>query len=196
MKFILAAGFAILACFNSFAQTKFTINGTIKDAKNGEVLIGATIYNPENSMGVVSNEYGFYSITLNSSAKSLVFSYLGYDSKTITLKPSDTRLNIELAPKSNSLKEVLIQGESVKDQVKSTQMGMTKLTAKEAKNIPALFGEVDIIKTLQLKPGVQSNGEGTSGLYVRGGGADQNLFILDEAIVYNANHLFGFFSTF
>lgn len=188
----------VFTSFSAVAQEKFALSGTIKDGQTGETLLGATIYVPTLETGTITNTYGFYSLTLPANQKiKIVISFVGYNTleKEFTLT-KDEKFNIELNPSSKNLKQVVIEGDTYKEEIKSTQMSVTKVTAKEAKNIPAIFGEVDIIKTLQLKPGVQSGGEGTAGLYIRGGGADQNLIVLDEATVYNANHLFGFFSTF
>ncbi len=184
---------------NLFAQNaKQTISGTIRDAATGETLIAATIFCQTSKTGSISNEYGFYSITIPNQDVEVVYSYIGYKPlKKIVAINQKEKINVDLEPANRTLSEVQITGEaSVQEQIKSTQTSVSKITAKEAKILPALFGEVDIIKTLQLKPGVKNGGEGSAGLYVRGGGNDQNLIILDEATVYNASHLFGFFSTF
>lgn len=191
---------SLLAIYQqSIAQNQYTISGRIIDSQTGETLIGANVYVPIQQSGTVSNTYGFYSLSLEEKSDSItvVYSFVGYNkiSKMVLLN-QDLTLDISLSPEGEVLGAVEIKGETVKSKVNSTQMSVDKLTMKEAKEIPALFGEVDILKVLQLKPGVQSGGEGTSGLYVRGGGPDQNLIILDEATVYNASHLFGFFSTF
>lgn len=175
----------------------YNLSGYIKDAESGETLIGASVFAPETGAGTASNEYGFFSLALPANQEITVrISYTGYQTfeQVFNLK-NDEKFDVELSS-GETLQEVVVSAESNKEQVNSTQMSVTKLTTKEAKVLPALFGEVDILKTLQLKPGVTSGGEGTSGLYVRGGGADQNLFVLDDATVYNASHLFGFFSTF
>lgn len=173
-----------------------TLSGYIKDAGSSETLIGATVYLSEFKKGTAANEYGFYSIEVPLGTVQVEYSFIGYQllQKTIEVK-GDMQLDIELAS-GQSLEEVVVVADSYKEVVNSTQMSVEKLSMQEAKLLPALFGEVDIIKTLQLKPGVQSGGEGTSGLNIRGGSSDQNLFVLDEATVYNPNHLFGFFSTF
>ena len=172
------------------------ISGIIKDAQNGETLIGANIFSTDRIDGTISNEYGYYSLTIERDTVTVVYSYIGYQPISIFLTaPIDTIIQIELS-EGNQLKEVVVSASSNIERVNSTQMGVDEVTVKEAKEIAAIFGEVDIIKVLQLKPGVQSGTEGSSGLYVRGGGADQNNFILDEAPVYNPSHLFGFFSTF
>ncbi|MEI6409327.1 MAG: TonB-dependent receptor [Bacteroidota bacterium] len=181
------------------AQTTVTISGVIKDAQNGETLIGATVEAPRYKKGNVSNEYGFYSLSIPVSRDSfeIRFSYIGYQPLRRKVKASSAvRLDVELKPKGTLLNEVEIKASSYTEKVHSTEMSVSTLSAREIKALPTLLGETDIIKILQLKPGISSGSEGSSGLYVRGGNSDQNLIILDEAIVYNANHLFGFFSTF
>jgi hypothetical protein len=176
--------------------TKFTLSGTVKEAKTGEVLIGVSIFTEDMSQSAQTNEYGFYSITLPQDSVTLIFSVMGMEPKVERLYLNANRmLNVELR-EGVELNEVEITANSAREMVNSTQMGVNEVTAKEAKEIPVIFGEVDLLKVLQLKPGVQSGGEGSSGIYVRGGGSDQNLFVLDEAPVYNPSHLFGFFSTF
>jgi len=196
MRYLYAGLFVLFSILHAYSQ-EFNINGTLRDAETGETLIGANVYIPSLETGTTTNTYGFYSVTIPANQDVVLqFSYTGYQSieKTVNIK-EDTKLDMELAS-GEQLNEIVISGESNKEILNNTQMSVTKLSTKEAKKLPALFGEVDIIKTLQLKPGIQSGGEGTSGLLVRGGGVDQNLFILDEATVYNASHLFGFFSTF
>ncbi|MBX9853477.1 MAG: TonB-dependent receptor, partial [Cytophagaceae bacterium] len=179
------------------AQQHFTISGYVKDKETGEDLIGASIYSEKYNKGILSNEYGFYSITFPKDSITLIYSYFGYLSieKKIYLD-KNIQLNIYLESEVKEMEEIVIETDPHKEQLESTQMSTVKITPKEAKLIPAFFGEVDLLKTLQLKPGVQSGGEGAAGLYVRGGGPDQNLILLDEAPVYNASHLFGFFSVF
>ncbi|OJV25663.1 MAG: hypothetical protein BGO32_01240 [Bacteroidetes bacterium 37-13] len=187
-------------CSNSlFAQkgeTKYTLSGFMKDSTSGESLLGATILITELSKGVASNEYGFYSITLPAGKYTLKAAYIGYQTqiKEIDLT-KDQRLNIAFQPNFIETKEVVISAER-KANVESSQMGKQEITIEQAKSIPALLGEVDVLKTLQLLPGIAGAGEGNSGFYVRGGGPDQNLVLLDEAVVYNTGHLFGFFSVF
>lgn len=181
------------------AQNTATISGTLRDAQNGETLIGATVEAIGLGKGNVSNEYGFFSFTLPESkdSVSLKFSYIGYESIIRKVKPVGTiKLNVSLRPESAIIEEVVIKANALEEKVKSTEMSVTTLSTREAKALPALLGEVDLIKILQLKPGITAGSEGTTGIFVRGGGADQNLIVLDEAVVYNPNHLFGFFSTF
>lgn len=175
----------------------FTISGHIKDASNGEELIGATIYVTELKNGTITNLYGFYSLSLPAGNYLLEYSYLGFAtiSKTIELKQNQT-INIEMSADNQAIKEVVVKGESKRDRIIKPEMSMHKVQSQTVKKIPALMGEVDIIKAIQLLPGVQSAGEGFSGFSVRGGSYDQNLILLDEAPVYNASHLMGFFSVF
>jgi hypothetical protein len=181
------------------AQNTITINGVLKDTQNGETLIGATVEALGLGKGNITNEYGFYSITLPQGPDSLTlrFSYIGYASSTRRVKPAQNlRLDVSLAPEGTVLVEVEVRANGLEDKMRSTEMSVATIGTKEVKALPALFGETDIIKILQLKPGITAGSEGTTGLFVRGGGGDQNLIVLDEAVVYNANHLFGFFSTF
>jgi len=179
------------------AQDKHAISGYVKDVESGETLIGVTVMEKNLQEGTTTNAYGFYSLTLPAGEVELTYSYLGFDDTVEkTTLGSDLTLNIDLGTNAEQLTEVVVKANSAREQVRSTQMSVDRISMKEAKALPALFGEVDIIKTLQLKPGVSGGGEGTSGLIVRGGGPDQNLIVLDEAIVYNPSHLFGFFSTF
>lgn len=174
-----------------------TFSGYVRDTETGELIAGATVVCRELKAGAVSNEYGFYSLTLSGAdSASLSCIQAGYSSQQVRVKLAvNQTLNFSLSPAT--LEDVVISGQATfKEEINSTQMGLVAITAQEAKLLPALFGEVDILKTLQLKPGVQSGSEGNSGLYVRGGGPDQNLFLLDEAVVYNPAHLFGLFSTF
>lgn len=178
-------------------KQKYTVSGYVKDASNGEYSIGANVYIKELMKGVSTNQYGFYSITVEKGNYTLVSSYVGYDDfiKSIVLD-KDLRINIELKTKIITTEVVEVTSEKTDKNVTSTNMGQVKLDMNEIKKIPAFLGEVDILKTLQLLPGVKSNGEGNTGFYVRGGGPDQNLILLDEAVVYNASHLMGFFSVF
>lgn len=178
-------------------KNKRTISGHIKDAETGEDLIGASIYVKEAESGAVTNVYGFYSLRMEIGSYTLRFSYIGYQTveKEVDLKDNIT-LDIELSPKGELLKEVEVIAEAPDRNVKEAEMSVVKLDSKTISQIPSLMGEVDIIKALLLLPGVQTAAEGSSGFVVRGGGPDQNLVILDEATVYNAGHLLGFFSVF
>ena len=181
-----------------FAQTKHTISGVVKDAANGETLFGATVLLKGTSIGSTTNEYGFYSISAPEGNYTLTISYLGFTTfeKAINLN-ADQKLNIEIREDAAKLNEVvIIAEESKKVNLQTPQMSVAKLSINEIKKIPVVLGEVDLIKSIQLLPGVANAGEGASGFNVRGGAEDQNLILLDEAIIYNASHLFGFFSVF
>lgn len=181
----------------AFAQ-KYTISGHLKDAETGEALIGATIYVEEIGAGTAANEYGFYSITLPKGTYTIVFSYIGYKSRTEKIELNkDMKLSFELGTDAQQMDafEVVDKKEEVKN-VKSTEMSTINLDIETIRKVPAFMGEVDIIKTMQLMPGIQNGGEGSNGFFVRGGGSDQNLILLDEATVYNASHFLGFFSVF
>ena len=188
----------IFITFLAVAQEKFTLSGYIKDKASGETLVGATIGVIDSSgRGTTSNVYGFYSITLPAGNYKMIVDYVGYQNTAFELTlDKDVEYNIDLVSASDILEEVVVTGTRTDENVKSTQMGTVDLPTDRIKSIPALMGEVDIIKALQLLPGVQAAGEGNSGIYVRGGGPDQNLVLLDDAIVYNTGHLFGFFSVF
>lgn len=194
---LIIMGMSIKAQTNP-ANEKFTVSGYVKDKKNGEAIIGANIYVVENTaLGTTTNIYGFYSISLPKGKYKIGYSYMGYNTQVDELDLSkDIRLNVDLTDDAQSLQEVVISAERKDENVKSTQMGKEELSIERIKSMPALFGEVDIIKSIQLLPGVQAAGEGNSGIYVRGGGPDQNLVLLDDAVVYNTGHLFGFFSVF
>ncbi len=182
----------------SFSQQKHTISGSLKDGTTGEDLIGARVTIKElPGVGSVTNTYGFYSLTLPEGKYTLQFKSLGF---ALTERPvdltADVIVNLELAPDRKLLTEVLVTAEKEDENVTSTEMGVEKLNVKDVEAIPVFFGEKDILKTMQLLPGVKSAGEGNSGFFVRGGAADQNLILLDGAPVYNASHLLGFFSVF
>ena len=194
--------FIVLCCLlfslPAFSQNA-TISGVLRDAQNGETLIGATVEAVGQAKGNVSNEYGFYSFTLpiGSDSIALRFSYVGYETAFRRIKLNGpVKLDISLRPVGALLGEVVIKANALEEKMRSTEMSIATISTREAKALPALFGETDIIKLLQLKPGISAGTEGTTGIFVRGGGGDQNLIVLDEAVVYNANHLFGFFSTF
>ena len=185
------------------AQSTFRLHGTVRDARTREPLIGASVGVPALGRGTTTDAAGTYELTLPAETETAVhFTFLGYAPATRTLgtklPDTDVTLTVNLAPTENQLEEAVVEGtkEKLADKLKSSQMSVERLTMAEAKLLPALFGEVDIIKTLQLKPGVQNGGEGTTGLFVRGGSNDQNLVLLDGALVYNPQHLFGLFSVF
>ncbi|HEY4785903.1 MAG TPA: TonB-dependent receptor, partial [Bacteroidales bacterium] len=195
---------AIVVCLLSFmvgtcglyAQTH-TISGYVKDVKNGEALIGVTIAVKNTNSGVLTNSYGFYSISLNPGSYNLVLSYLGFQSvDTLINLHSDVRLNIEMFEKGQLLKEVEVTANRSLNNVTSTEMGTVSLSSKTIKQVPMAFGEVDLLKVLGTLPGVKTSDEGASAMSVRGGARDQNLMLLDEATVYNASHLGNLLSVF
>ncbi|MFY0651730.1 MAG: TonB-dependent receptor [Cyclobacteriaceae bacterium] len=191
----------ILLCLSKqiLAQDTYTISGYITDKSNGEALIGATVYDNISNKGTVSNYYGFYSLTLPANEVELSFRYIGFENQTINFDlNANKELNQSLEESNTNLKDVVISAErfATEEEVKSTQMGMIQLKPKEIEKIPAIGGEIDLIKVAQLMPGVSRGGEGGTAMYVRGGTDDQNLILLDEATVYNLGHLFGFFSVF
>ena len=197
MKFNLLILLLIFTC-NSFAQNNYTISGNIKENSTGEDIIGARVSVTElPTKGAITNVYGFYSLTLPEGNYTINYSFIGY--KTVSVKitlDQNISNNLELAVSSELLNEVEVTSEKLGENLKTAEMGVDKINVKDIESIPVLFGEKDIMKTMQLLPGVKSAGEGNSGFYVRGGGADQNLILLDEAPVYNASHLLGFFSVF
>ena len=182
---------------NLHAQNRVTISGNVRDAATGEDLIGATVVAKGTNIGATTNAYGRYAITLPTGKYFLRISYIGY--KSIEREVDATvsqQLDITLQPETTELKEVEIRADAPRNDLDRTQMSKVDIPITKVKELPAIFGEVDVLKTLQLLPGVQSGNEGTTGFFVRGGGSDQNLIVLDEALVYNASHLFGFFSVF
>ncbi|MDK2977708.1 MAG: hypothetical protein PWP52_422 [Bacteroidales bacterium] len=196
MKFIFILITLSLFSFFQLTANKYTISGYITD-ESGEELIGATIYVKSLKTGTVTNAYGFYSLTIPENSYQIIYSYVGYETqiKKVELN-QNVRINIVLKEQSKTLNEVVITAERKDANVAKAEMSTMKIQAKEIKKIPAFMGEVDVIKAIQLMPGVQSASEGSSGFNVRGGGAGQNLILLDEATVYNASHLMGFFSVF
>ncbi len=182
---------------NGTVKNNFTISGFIKDRQTGEDLLGATIYVQELKAGTSTNVYGFYSLSLPEGTYTITYSFVGYNpvEQKIDLD-HDITVNIELFPGEQILKEVEVIAKRARDNIEKPEMSVVKMDAKSIRNIPTLLGEIDIIKAIQLLPGVQTAAEGSSGFSVRGGGLDQNLILLDEATVYNAGHLLGFFSVF
>lgn len=181
----------------AYAQEKVTLSGYVTDAATNETLIGVNVIFPALKQGTVTNEYGFFSLSLPKGTHSLQISYLGFEifSENLTLN-QDLSQNFELLPMAVQLNEVELTENVEAMNLKSPQMSVNSLSIATIKNMPAALGEVDIIKSITLLPGVTNGGEGASGFNVRGGAADQNLILLDEAIIYNASHLFGFFSVF
>lgn len=186
-----------LTTFRANSQGKFSINGYVKDASTGEVLIGATIYPKELQIGAATNSYGYYTLNLPKGNYTLTISYIGYSNfeKNIVVD-KDLHIDAELNPESTQIGEVVISREKANANVTRPEMSVVKLEMKKIRQIPALMGEVDVIKAIQLLPGVINAAEGSSGFSVRGGATDHNLILLDEATVYNASHLMGFFSVF
>lgn len=186
-----------LATAFSGAGQMVALSGYIIDKASGEALIAANCYFPEISTGVISNSYGFYSITVPKGTYNVIFSYIGYKTQEFRLELNENRqLTILMVEEAKHIEEVTVSGERKDRNVESIDMSMEKVSVKLVKKLPAFMGEVDVLKAITLLPGIQSGGEGSSGLYVRGGGPDENLLILDEAPVYNASHLMGFFSVF
>jgi len=186
----------LLLFTSSLLAQKYTISGYVEDASTGEKLISATVFEKNKTLGTVSNTYGFYSITLPSGEVELAASYLGYtaDSKTIVLD-KDITINFYLKP-NLQLEEIVVEAGATEKLAEKSQMSTIDVPLKQIKSLPAFAGEVDVLKIIQLLPGVQSGSEGSSGIYVRGGGPDQNLILLDGVPVYNVSHLAGFFSVF
>ncbi|MCK4663908.1 MAG: TonB-dependent receptor [Bacteroidales bacterium] len=193
-KYIILIIFVVTYTISS-AQ-KYTISGYIEDSKTGEKLINANIYETKTYIGTVSNNYGFYSITFSKAKINLTFSYVGYQAQQFNIElTKDTLINISLIP-NIEIKEIIVTDKKSEKKIKSTQMSLIEIPVRQIKSLPVLLGETDILKTIQLMPGVQSGSEGSSGIYVRGGGPDQNLFLLDGVPIYNVSHLFGFLSVF
>ena len=187
----------LLITYKGMAQQKYTISGYIRSSETGEALIGATVLIKELYKGTMANAYGFYSITLPEGKHSVQYSYMGNISKTDDIElTGNISNNVELQQASVEIAEVVIVSEASNKNIKAPEMSVVKISPKDVVSIPVIFGEQDILKTIQLMPGVKSAGEGNSGFYVRGGSADQNLIILDEAPVYSSSHLLGFFSVF
>ncbi len=186
----------ILITSSLFSQEKVTLSGYVTDVTTGETILGANVIIQELQTGVPTNIYGFYSLSVPAGDYEVSYSFIGYETLTKSLSLSDDlALNVELKPKSIQTDEAVVVGERSSN-TESTDLGRVDLEVAAIKRLPALLGEVDVLKTIQYLPGVSSAGEGNSGFYVRGGGPDQNLILLDNATIYNASHLFGFFSVF
>ncbi|RYJ50680.1 TonB-dependent receptor [Flavobacterium petrolei] len=187
----------LLSALSSFGQEKFTLSGTIIDANSNETLIGVNVVIPELKTGVTTNEYGFYSITIPKGNYTVQISYLGYltISESISLN-QNIKNNFNLFSNETALQEVIITDNKTKIDIKKPEMSVNKLSISAIKKMPVVLGEVDVLKSILLLPGVTNAGEGASGFNVRGGGADQNLILLDEATIFNSSHVFGFFSVF
>lgn len=195
---LLILSIGLILTIQAVAQEQtFTVSGYITDSENGESIIGATVYVPELEKGAVTNIYGFYSLSLPRGEYALRYSYLGYQMQPQTVSFDQNRtMDVELRPEALEMEEVVVTAERMDKNVTEVKMSTERLEIKQIKNIPALLGEVDIIRGVQLLPGVQSAGEGTTGVLVRGGSADQTLIQMDEATVFNPSHFMGFFSVF
>ncbi len=187
----------LLSIYTSYAQETFTINGVVKDSSSNETLYGVNILVIDANLGAVTNEYGFYSLKLPEGEHNIVISYLGYEQRSLTVDlKKNLTLNFSLAETSESLEEVVITDDTEKLNIRKPEMSVNKLDISTIQKLPVVFGEVDVVKSLLLLPGVSNAGEGSSGFNVRGGAVDQNLILLDEATIYNSSHLFGLFSVF
>src|SRR5690606_10318049 len=179
------------------AQERVTINGYIRDKANGEELIGVTVYIPQAKAGTTSNSYGFYSLTVPPGNYKVQFSYVGFGTITMEIDlQEDMTRNVELEAEATYIQEVVVEDERIDANVVDLQMSRNSIDMNQVRKLPALFGEIDIIKNIQMLPGVITAGEGTSSFFVRGGSADQNLILIDEAPIYDPSHLFGLFSVF
>lgn len=189
--------FCLLAGTGLQAQEKFTLSGTISDASNNETLIGASVYIVETQSGTTTNEYGFFSMSLPAGTYTIRISYVGFTDfqQTVTLN-KNLRQNFKVSGDSQQLDEVVVGSDNTKTDVRRPEMSVARLTTAQIKKMPVVMGEVDVLKSILQLPGVTNAGEGASGFNVRGGAADQNLILLDEATIYNSSHLFGFFSVF
>lgn len=198
MKYILLLLSLLLSLYSFGEKEKYTVSGTITDRKTGETILGATVFLEGTNNGVVSNEYGFFSLTEVQGDYTLIISYLGYKTyKKILSLNTNKKLKIDLEENVSQLEEVVVTAEKdAKEKLKSPEMGIAEMKVETIKAIPVVLGETDVLKSLQTLPGVTNNGEGSAGLHIRGGASDQNLVLLDEAVVYNTSHLFGFFSVF
>jgi hypothetical protein len=190
--------FFLLLSVSLYGQQKYTISGTVKDSLSGESIISAMVRVKELSgIGITTNEYGFYSLTIPKGTYQIKFSFFGYKEKELQVNlDGNVTMNISLSEPVSEIEEIVVKAIREDKNVTSNESGVQRLDVKEISKIPVIFGEKDVIKTLQLTPGIKSGGDGNAGLFVRGGAADQNLILLDEAVVYNPTHLLGFFSTF
>ena len=182
----------------TMAQNNHTISGIITDKSNGESVFGATVFLNGTNIGGVTNEYGFYSITAPEGSYVLTISYMGFSDVTINIDlTEDVKHDVEIDQLTSELEEVVVKAEGVERAIlRKPEMSVAKMNIGTVKQMPVVLGEVDVLKSLQMLPGVANNGEGTGGFHVRGGAQDQNLVLLDEAIIYNTSHMFGFFSVF
>jgi hypothetical protein len=195
--FLLVSATTHLAAQRQVNPARFTVSGYVTDAVSGERMIDATVYEKTSFNGTTTNNYGFYSLPLPPGKAEIIVSYLGYDPDTVLVQLSgDTVINFNLNMSSSEIDAVTVTATGRRAKIESTQMSMIDIPVEKFLKLPVIFGEADVLKVIQLLPGVQSGTEGSTGIYVRGGGPDQNLFLLDGVPVYNANHLFGFMSVF
>lgn len=188
---------SIFISFLCVAQEKVTLNGYVKDADNGEELIGVTVYIPQLKAGTITNDYGFYALTIPKGNYEVQYTYIGYELQNVAVDlQQDITKNINLSIEAELMDEIVIEERALDANVVNIQMSKNNLNMTQVRKLPALFGEIDIIKSIQMLPGVISAGEGTSAFFVRGGSADQNLILIDEAPIYDPSHLFGLFSVF
>ena len=188
---------SVLCTLTSTAQERYTISGTVTSQRTGERLINASVRISGKSIGTISNEYGFFSLSLGKGNYTIEISAIGLEEKAVEVAlDKNIRLDVSLPDKEQKLQDVVVTSTTGGRSLSSPQMSVERLNVQDIKNIPVLFGERDVMKTIQLLPGIKAASEGNSGFFVRGGAADQNLILLDEAPVYNASHLLGFFSTF
>ena len=190
--------FFFLGCILAIGQTSHTISGTITDKSNGETLFGASVFLNGTTVGGVTNEYGFYSVTAPEGEYVLSISYMGYNEVNIEVNlDRDIVQDVEISEFSTELDEVVVMADEPERAIlRKPEMSVVKMNMGTVKQMPVVLGELDVLKSLQMLPGVTNNGEGTGGFHVRGGAQDQNLVLLDEAIIYNTSHMFGFFSVF
>lgn len=195
VKILFLILFSVNICWAQ--QKNYTISGYIKDSTNGETLIGATLRIDDGKKGTATNAYGYYNVNISEGKHRLQYSFVGYKSKIVDVNiTKNTVINIALKEEGFEAKEVIITGEREDKNVKSTEMSRIELSGEKIKSLPVIMGEPDILKAITLLPGIKSGGEASTGFYVRGGGPDQNLILMDEAVVYNPSHLFGFVSVF
>ncbi|MCR9229359.1 MAG: carboxypeptidase-like regulatory domain-containing protein, partial [Flavobacteriaceae bacterium] len=190
--------FFFFGCILAIGQTSHTISGTITDKNNGEILFGASVFLNGTTVGGVTNEYGFYSVTAPEGEYVLSISYMGYNEVNIEINLNhDIVQDVEISEFSTELDEVVVLADEPERAIlRKPEMSVVKMNMGTVKQMPVVLGELDVLKSLQMLPGVTNNGEGTGGFHVRGGAQDQNLVLLDEAIIYNTSHMFGFFSVF
>lgn len=195
--FVYLVSILCLASLAQAQQTKFTISGYVKDASNGETLIGATVKVKDTNQGAAANEYGFFNITLPQGNYVLIFSYLGFDPQEIpVILNKNITINTKLTAHSVQTGEVVVTSDRTDRNVKSTEMSRLEISGEQLKQLPVVMGEPDVLKAITLLPGIKSGGEASTGFYVRGGGPDQNLVLMDEGVIYNPSHLLGFLSVF